>query len=185
VGKIITISGRSGVGKSTVAYALESAWPHSKIIKSYTTRPPRDDDRNDYNYLSKSQFEERYSEFIYAVRVHENYYGTLGSDIQNAIDSDKYHSLVVSIETAIDICSTYPLNTIGVFLTADSEVVKKRLTTRGNSLHQVEIRVNQSEGWEAQAQEAIKNGVPIHFVDTTRGPKEVLQEIESILRIVQ
>lgn len=183
MGKIITISGRSGVGKSSIAYALESDHPYSEIIKSYTTRSPRESDRNDYLYLSKSQFEERHSEFVYAVKIHDNYYGTLNEDIQNAICSDKFYTLVVSIETAIDMCKSYPLNTVGIFLTADSDVVRSRLNGRGDHPHQIEARIKQCETWETSIRRAVKEGTSIHLIDATREFSETLREVRNTLKM--
>ena len=79
-GRLIVISGPSGVGKGTVAAALAKANPHIKISVSATTREPRLGDREcvDYYFVIFEQFQEMIKQdaFLEHAEYAGNHYGT-------------------------------------------------------------------------------------------------------------
>ena len=60
-GKLVVISGPSGVGKTTLLRRLLTAFPELIPSISATTRPPRagEQDGTDYHYLTLEDFEKR------------------------------------------------------------------------------------------------------------------------------
>lgn len=81
-GKIIFISGPSGVGKGTLINALRKRHPEYIFPPSCTTRPPRPDeiDGKTYYFISRDDFEEKIKndEFLEYAQVHGGeLYGTL------------------------------------------------------------------------------------------------------------
>ena len=59
-GKLVVISGFSGVGKGTVVNRLLNDYDHYKLSVSMTTRKPRDGEVHGVNYyfVSNEEFEE-------------------------------------------------------------------------------------------------------------------------------
>lgn len=86
-GKLFVVSAPSGAGKTSLCNKLLSEYENLKYSISYTTRAPRDRERDgkDYFFVSESVFESmiRNDEFIEWAVVHENYYGTSKNFILN------------------------------------------------------------------------------------------------------
>lgn len=55
---LFLLVGRSGSGKSSLAQSLNEAYGLT-ISRSYTTRPPRTRDDNEYVFLPKDEFEKK------------------------------------------------------------------------------------------------------------------------------
>lgn len=77
---VFIISAPSGSGKSTLVKAVREWDPSIRFSISYTTRPPRGQERpgESYHYLSEAQFLARIErdEFLEFARVFGYYYGT-------------------------------------------------------------------------------------------------------------
>jgi guanylate kinase len=76
----IFISGPSGVGKSTIIKEILKKNPGIVLSISYTTRPPRDGEKDgvDYFFISNESFEKmiQSDSFLEWARVHDHFYGT-------------------------------------------------------------------------------------------------------------
>ncbi len=79
-GKLIVISGASGVGKGTVLGLMMASRPEMAFSVSATTRPPRpgEEDGVHYYFVTKERFEEMISQnaFLEYDAHAANYYGT-------------------------------------------------------------------------------------------------------------
>ena len=53
---IIALIGKSGCGKTTIADKLNREYDYN-VLKSYTTRPPRNPDDTDHTYISEDEFD--------------------------------------------------------------------------------------------------------------------------------
>jgi guanylate kinase len=89
---ILTLSGISGVGKTTMATRLALENNFIKSV-SYTTRAPRQGEQHeqDYVFVDKSTFEELLNQkfFLEHTIKFNNYYGTAYSNVENAINANK------------------------------------------------------------------------------------------------
>ena len=77
---IIIISGPAGVGKTTIAKALQNDYPNLATSVTYTTRQPRPaapEDKKIY-YITIPDFENMIArgDFLEWAKVHGQYYGT-------------------------------------------------------------------------------------------------------------
>lgn len=93
-GKIIFISGPSGVGKGTLINALRERHPECLFPPSCTTRSPRpgEVDGKTYYFVSKEDFEQRLKDdaFLESAQVHGGHlYGTLKSPLLQGVKEGK------------------------------------------------------------------------------------------------
>ncbi len=93
-GKIIFISGPSGVGKGTLINALRERHPEYLFPPSCTTRSPRpgEVEGKTYHFISQEQFKAKIDseELLEYACVHgEHYYGTLKNPLIEGVESGK------------------------------------------------------------------------------------------------
>jgi len=90
-GKLFVISAPSGAGKTSLCNMLMEKYSDLKYSISYTTRPPRPDEKDglDYFFIDEEKFRKMIDEgeFIEWAHVHGNYYGTSGKTIETALQA--------------------------------------------------------------------------------------------------
>ncbi|MDG2400199.1 MAG: guanylate kinase [Akkermansiaceae bacterium] len=144
-GILLMVSGPSGSGKTTLCRRLaDEKEAHYSI--SCTTRLPRDGevDGKDYHFLSRKDFQSRINagEFLEYAKVHENYYGTLKSEVvdQLAIGTDVVMDIDVQGANLVRSCSDTQIKTalVDLFVMPPSEEeLRIRLTGRGTDAEEV------------------------------------------------
>ena len=132
-GKLVIISGPSGSGKTSICKILTKN-PKIKQSVSYTTRKPRDGERNgiEYCFIEKSEFEKLIEEnkFIEYAEYCGYLYGTPVSTIKEANDNEEILLLAIDIKGALQIMDKMP-DAISIFIKApDDETLKRRLKNR-------------------------------------------------------
>ena len=150
-GKIIVISGASGVGKSTILTEVMKARQDLVFSVSATTRPMRPGEVEGVNYyfISRESFLDmvRKGEFLEYDEHHDNLYGTLYSAVKDA--TEKGH-VVLDIEPngAMNVRRKYP-DAILIFIMPPSwEALERRLRGRGDTPEeQVQTRLIRAR-WE-------------------------------------
>ena len=103
-GRVIVLSGPSGVGKDTVLRVLFSKAPELKYSVSYTTRAPRPDERagESYFFVDEGTFHRMAAnrEFLEYADVHCYWYGTSRSVVQAAVDRGQDIILKIDVQGA-------------------------------------------------------------------------------------
>lgn len=135
-GLLVVVSAPSGTGKTTVVEQLVKIVPTLEMSRSYTSRPPRSNERDgvDYNFVSREEFEGRIQrgDFLEYAEVFGNYYGTGRSETEARIASGRDLVLVIDVQGARQVRERRP-GTVGVFVLPPSfQVLEHRL--RGRSL---------------------------------------------------
>ena len=133
-GRIIVISGPSGVGKTTL---VETLLEHSSSIVrsvSATTRLPRsgETDGVDYHFLPKSEFERLIEQngLVEWTKYGENYYGTLKSTLESTIKAGKDIILIIDVDGAIQL-KKLGLSCLLIFILPPSvQILRQRLEER-------------------------------------------------------
>ena len=130
---LVIISGPSGSGKTSICNELMKN-PKVKQSISYTTRKPRDGEREgvDYCFVERSEFEKLIKEgkFIEYAEYCGHLYGTPIGPVKEVTDSSKMFLLTIDVKGAMQIMKKRP-DAVYIFIMApDDETLKQRLKNR-------------------------------------------------------
>ncbi len=133
-GQIIIISGPSGVGKTTLVEALLEQSSNMVRSVSATTRSSRIDETDgvDYHFLPKSDFERliKQNGLVEWTQYGENYYGTLRSVLESAIQVGKDIVLTIDVDGAVQM-KELGLSCLLIFVLPPSiQILEQRLRKR-------------------------------------------------------
>ena len=102
-GKLVVISGPSGVGKSAICAELLGLSCFRRVV-TCTTRAPRQDeaDGKDYHFLSDQEFDAKIErgEFLEFADVHGRRYGTLRAPVEESVAAGHYVLLAIDVQGA-------------------------------------------------------------------------------------
>jgi len=134
---VVILSAPSGGGKTTIAQRLLRERPADLGYSvSATTRPPRpgEQDGQAYHFLSRAEFERRRAagEFLECAEYAGHLYGTLRSEVERVLNSDRHVVMDIEIEGARQVRAAYPWpRSISVFILPPSvEELLDRLRER-------------------------------------------------------
>jgi guanylate kinase len=138
---VFIISAPSGSGKSTLTRELLKAVPGLRFSISYTTRPPRGQERDgeDYFFVTREEFEQRLEkgEFLEHAEVFGNYYGTHASELDRAAAEGVDLVLDIDVQGARQLKGKIPA-AVSIFILAPSrEILEHRLRARSQDSDQV------------------------------------------------
>lgn len=177
---IFIISAPSGSGKSTLTQKLLELVPGLRFSVSYTTRPPRGQERDgeDYFFVSREQFEERVAkgEFLEHAEVFGNYYGTHCSELGRAATEGVDLVLDIDVQGARQLKGRIP-DAVSIFVLAPSrQILEQRLRARSQDSEPViERRLR-------DAAEEIRNYSQYDYVLVNR---EVETSVDTLVSIVK
>ena len=179
----IVISGPSGVGKGTVIAAVLKARPDLALSISFSTRTPRDYEREgvDYYFTSMEHFNRMVEnkEFVEWAEVHGNCYGTPLSVIDRIGTGQKvlFEVDVQGAKSLISLFKEKKSALLSIFLSPpSSEVLSKRLLGRGTETSDsVKIRLKNASAEIADS--ASFNEVVIN--------DRIDETVKQVLRLIQ
>lgn len=136
-GRLIIVSGPSGVGKGTVVRGVMECSALPLVISvSATTRPPRpgEVDGIHYHFLTQEEFQKTREEgdFLECFEVFGNgtMYGTLRSEVEQGLQRGEWVILEIDVQGALQVMEQYP-EALSFFIRLDSlEALEKRLRGR-------------------------------------------------------
>ena len=136
-GKLIVITGPSGVGKGTIVNLLLQRHSQLKVSVSATTRQPRsgETDGVDYYFLSKKDFETAIlnKELLEWAEYAGNYYGTPKAQVVEQIKLGKYIILEIELAGARAIANIFPEAQRIFILPPSIEELERRIRDRGTN----------------------------------------------------
>jgi guanylate kinase len=135
VGRVVVITGPSGVGKGTLIRTLRERLPELELSVSATTRAPRPGERDgvDYHFLSDADFQRRVDagEFVEHATYAGRRYGTLRSELERRTAAGRPVVLEIEVQGARQVRETLP-EAVQVFVAPPSlEALRARLVGRG------------------------------------------------------
>jgi guanylate kinase len=150
-GRLVVVTGPSGVGKtSLIKKLLEEYKDEIKFSVSYTSRPARSTEYEgvDYFFISKEIFEADIKKdmFLEYAVVHDNYYGTSKSFVQNIIENGEDCLLDVDVQGGLSLMEK-GLGELFVFIAPPTiDDLRKRLLARSTDAPEIiEKRVKNAE----------------------------------------
>jgi guanylate kinase len=134
-GRVVIVSGPSGVGKSTICREIVKRLDYVYLSVSVTTRPKSktEIDGRDYWFVSKKEFRRRIDKSLmleYA-EVFGNLYGTPKDKVEEALQAGKVVILEIDVQGAAKAKVIYP-DAVMIFILAPSQKdLAERLNHRG------------------------------------------------------
>lgn len=179
-GRLIVLSGPSGVGKDTVLKELFRLAPWLRYSVSYTTRPPRpgEVDGVDYSFVDEATFRRmvRRGEFLEHALVHGQWKGTSEALVRASLERGETLVLKIDIQGAAAVRPRVR-DAVYIFLLPPTlEELRHRLEERATeSAESLELR------WEnAQAELAEQDRYDFRVVndDVGRAARRILDIVE-------
>lgn len=179
-GKLIVISGPSGVGKDTVLGLFRQRNPDWRESPSVTTRQPRagEVDGKDYYFISPTEFKTmiKKHELLEWVEYTGHFYGTLRQPIEAALKEGRNVIVRKEIQGALFIKDAIPQSIVICLLPDEEEALEKRF--RGRATDSEELLNARME----LAKEELK--FKEHFdhivINPHNDPEKAVSEIENI-----
>ena len=140
-GRIIIVSGPSGVGKGTVLREVMKDDPNLKFSVSATTRTirPGEIDGVHYYFMDKEGFENLLASdgFLEYASYAGNYYGTPVKPVDEALEQGKSVILEIEVQGALQVMQRRP-DAISIFIAPPSfEELGRRLSGRGDTAPEI------------------------------------------------
>ena len=143
-GKLIVLTGPSGVGKGTLVRSLLVRHPELYLSVSATTRSPREGEieGKDYYFLNKSAFETmiEQNQLLEWAEYAGNYYGTPRTKVEEKIDQGLIVFLEIEVVGANSIKDSFP-DALRIFILPPSlEELEHRLRSRKTDTEEAILR---------------------------------------------
>lgn len=133
-GKLVVVSGPSGVGKSTIDQRAVAA-TKAEYSCSATTRPPRpgEVDGRDYRFVDRETFEKMIAEgeLLEWAEVFGNYYGTPVEPVRRALEQGRTILLEIDVQGGLQVHEAMPDATFVLIVPPSLDDLQNRLGGRG------------------------------------------------------
>lgn len=175
---ILILMGKTASGKDIIAKELVSNYKFGKII-TYTTRPPRPNEKDgvDYYFISQSDFQEKIkADFFVEWKVYQSafgdwYYGTAFEDL-------KQDSVLILTPTGIrDLARNTRCVFRTVLIDAPKEVRLQRLIDRGDEYTEALRRLEHDE--KDFGIPAVRRLADLKIQNVNRSVESIAQEISD------
>ena len=149
-GNLFIIAAPSGAGKTSLVHALLERDPRLVLSISHTTRPPRPGEINahHYHFVTQPEFEQMVDagEFMEHARVFDHYYGTNRKSVAQQLEQGRDVVLEIDWQGARQVRSVFPQCCLIFIIPPSLEILRKRLTARGqDSASVIERRMNDAQ----------------------------------------
>lgn len=134
-GKVVIVSGPSGVGKSTICQAVVKRLSNVYLSVSATTRPKSqaEVDGQDYWFISKEEFQERIDKgmLLEYAEVFGHLYGTPKDKVDEALEAGKSVILEIDVQGAQQVKKIFPDAVMIFILPPSQKELAERMNLRG------------------------------------------------------
>ena len=180
MGRIITFTGASGAGKSTIAQAL--GYP---FVLSTTTRTPRDSDLpGEYEYLELDDMvweEKGWNNYLWIEPHAKHYYGTKREVVDRALQAPDLSVMILIPKVLPRLLNYAGTEKVLPFYVRSPEetILRARMQQRGETNNTIELRLNESRKWD---QEAEKSEIPYIFITNNGTIEAAADQVRSFLK---
>ena len=148
---LIVLSGPSGAGKDAVLTGLKESGYPLEYITTVTTRPQRDNERDniDYHFVSAEMFQKmiKSKQLLEWANVYGNMYGVPGQPVKQALDSGQDVMVKVDIQGAATIKKLLPQAVFIFLMPPSTEDLSQRLEQRNTETpFNLTLRLETAEG---------------------------------------
>lgn len=134
-GRLIVLSGPSGVGKGTVLARYLACRERTKVSVSATTRAPRpgEEDGVQYYFLTREQFEEKIASggMLEWAQYNNQYYGTPRAPVEEALREGYDVVLEIEVQGGLQVKRAFPDAAMIFILPPSFQELRQRLVGRG------------------------------------------------------
>jgi guanylate kinase len=143
-GKIVVISGPSGVGKSTICKRIVEEFKDKLYLSiSATTRAKKSGEQDgvDYFFISEEEFKKQFKagNFLECAEVFGNFYGTPKDKVVEALGQGKIVLLEIDVKGAKAVKKLYPDAVLIFIMPPRQQELEHRILTRGRD-EQTEVK---------------------------------------------
>lgn len=182
-GKVVIVSGPSGVGKSTICKEAAKQLKNTYLSVSVTTRPKADSevDGEDYCFISEEEFNERFNkgQLLEQAEVFGHRYGTPKAEVEQALRDGKTVILEIDVQGGKQVKMKYRDSTMIFILPPTQRELAERMSLRGREdAETAEGRLDEA-GTEIAAAWQYYEHMVIND-DLEQAIKEVVQIIEGL-----
>lgn len=177
-GKLFVVSAPSGAGKTTLCNRLLGRFDTIGYSVSYTTRTPRHEetDTEDYYFVSEDTFKEMIEkeEFLEWAKVHNNYYGTSRTRVEEILGTGRDVLLDIDPKGARQLREKLDYG-IYIFITAPSmkDLETRLINRRTESEEIMKVRLD-------NAREEIKHFHEYDYVIVNSEINRASNELEAV-----
>ena len=173
---LITLTGRSGCGKSTIVERLSRRFGYVQA-KSYTTRPVRDEDENDINthtFITREQI----ADFQDDIVAYNEYNGNAYFVTRKMLEGCQIY--VVDREGLIQLYKNYhDKDILSIYIDCDSSIASRRMSERGDADEQIMKRLQYDEKAFANCQDLCDFVIPN---EVQNGVNDIVDWIDGLYR---
>ena len=178
-GKLLVLSGPSGVGKGTVVAELQKIRDDVCFSVSATTRAPRpgEEDGVSYFFVTKETFEQmiEQNELLEYAKFVDNYYGTPRAYVEQKLEEGMNVVLDIEVQGARNITREYP-DAVSVYMIPPTyQELERRLRGRGTE------NEKQIQGRLKTAIEEARTADFYRYIIVNNSLSEAVNELDAII----
>lgn len=184
--RLITFTGASGVGKTTILISLLRRFPRCGVLESVTTRSERPAEfEGEYRHVSQEEFAKlrECDAFLEWAAVHHDYYGVLKESMDRVLaDTTRIYFKAIEPSGLVKLCAYAPHAIKSFYIIAPSEIIlRQRLKDRGENEEVIERRIADCKKWD---EEARHSPIPYVFIKNEHTVEEIVNHIIEQLQSV-